>query len=162
MSGVSTAFSRNLKRLRAERGLTQAQLEEAAGLAAGSVARYETEDRRPRRDAIGRIAAALNVSPADLDRDETPARTIEREDEYSHRPAAIALLATIPKYEPVLAALRVYRAKEEDPSIHGWRVIADELLAERNDAAGDGLGDEERPMTPEALAGIAKKGRRKR
>ena len=46
------------------RGMTASELAKASGLAKSSVSRYLTGENIPRSIAIGRMAQALNVSPA--------------------------------------------------------------------------------------------------
>ena len=54
-------FGRWLKRLRAERDLTQEALAEAAGCAAQTIRAFESGTRRPSRDLAERLAAVLQV-----------------------------------------------------------------------------------------------------
>ena len=51
----------NLRRLRRERGLTQRELAEAAGLNRSVVARYEQGHTAPHRDCVAALAYALSV-----------------------------------------------------------------------------------------------------
>jgi transcriptional regulator with XRE-family HTH domain len=58
----------NVKRLRAARGWTQAELAKRAGVARVSIARLETspKSRRPELRTIERLARALGVPVAEL------------------------------------------------------------------------------------------------
>ena len=50
-----------LKKLREQRGLTQDQLADEAGVARISVARWETNGRTPTIDGVEKLAKALKV-----------------------------------------------------------------------------------------------------
>jgi transcriptional regulator with XRE-family HTH domain len=160
LSGV-TNFSRNLKTLRESAGFTQAQLEEKAGLSGGQVARYETTERRPKPATVRALARALGCAETDFDR-EPNCRVTTFETGYTHLPTAIALLESIPKYAPIIPALKVYKAKSADPTVREWREIAQELLVERTAAEGEGIGDEAAGLSAEKLEQLKNKGRRKR
>lgn len=56
----------NLKRLREERLLTQAQLGEAAGVDRDQISRIERNKVDPRFSTIRKLAQALEVEPAEL------------------------------------------------------------------------------------------------
>ncbi len=60
-------FAERLRTLRNNAGLTQAQLAEKAGMDRALITRYETGNAMPRKKAIERLAAALNVASAALD-----------------------------------------------------------------------------------------------
>ena len=60
-------FAERLRTLRNNAGLTQAQLAEKAGMDRALITRYETGNAMPRKKAIKKLAAALNVAPAVLD-----------------------------------------------------------------------------------------------
>lgn len=62
----SAKFAANVGRLRERRGLTQEQLGWAAGLHQTAVARIESGERRPNLDTILKLAAGLEVPPAEL------------------------------------------------------------------------------------------------
>jgi transcriptional regulator with XRE-family HTH domain len=154
-----TNFARNLKALRDSAGLTHAQLEERVGVSGGQVARWEA-GRRPKQDTIKKLADALGCSEADLDR-EPNERVTTFTTSYTHLPTAIALLESIPKYAPIIPALKVYKAKSSDPTVREWREIAQELLAERTAAEGEGIGDEDAGLGGGKLEALKKKGRRR-
>lgn len=59
-------FAANVERLREARGLTQEQLGWAAGLHQTAVARIETGERKPELNTILKLAAGLEVPPAEL------------------------------------------------------------------------------------------------
>ena len=63
----------NIKRIRKEKGLTQQQLADAAGVAINSIRGYESENREPRRENLEAIACALGVTVKDL-REDNPCR----------------------------------------------------------------------------------------
>lgn len=56
----------NLKRIRKERGMTQEQLAERAGLVVMSIRRYENENANSRYEALKKISQALNISVKEL------------------------------------------------------------------------------------------------
>lgn len=58
----STVFSRRLKALREERGLSQAQLANASGIDKSAIARYETGRTLPGIDRAVTLARALDCS----------------------------------------------------------------------------------------------------
>jgi transcriptional regulator with XRE-family HTH domain len=60
------AFSANVARIRRERGLTQEQLGWASGIHQTAVARIESGERRPTLTTVFKLAAGLEVPPADL------------------------------------------------------------------------------------------------
>ncbi len=55
-------FSKRLKKLRQERGLSQVELAEKVALHANHYGRYERGSSRPTADALKRLADALGVS----------------------------------------------------------------------------------------------------
>jgi transcriptional regulator with XRE-family HTH domain len=59
-------FAANIERLREARGLTQEQLGWAAGLHQTAVARIESGDRQPTLGTVFKLAAGLEVPPAEL------------------------------------------------------------------------------------------------
>lgn len=61
---LTDRFAANLRSLRAARGMTQADLASAAGVAAGYVSMLERGQRAPPLDTVERIAGALGVSDA--------------------------------------------------------------------------------------------------
>ncbi len=60
-------FALNLKRIRAERNLSQQDLADLSNVSRQSIGSYEKGIRRPKIDATKRMAIALNVSPSDID-----------------------------------------------------------------------------------------------
>lgn len=60
------AFAANVKRLRAERGLTQERLAELADLHLTDIARIETARRDPGVKTVAKIAFGLQVAASDL------------------------------------------------------------------------------------------------
>jgi transcriptional regulator with XRE-family HTH domain len=61
-----TKFAANLGRIRKQRELTQEQLGWAAGMHQTAVARIESGERKPTLDTIFKLAAGLEVPPAEL------------------------------------------------------------------------------------------------
>ncbi len=55
-----------LKNLRTLRALTQAEVAERAGLTTATVARVERNEIEPRMTTLRKLAAALEVDPAEL------------------------------------------------------------------------------------------------
>jgi len=66
MSKNKSLFSRNLKKYRKERGLSQRELAELSGLTLRMISYYENEASKPPIDNITAIAKALNVRINDL------------------------------------------------------------------------------------------------
>lgn len=60
------SFSENLKRIRAERGLTQRDVASILGCSVQSYAQYESGKRKPKIETIKRFADALGVLVPDL------------------------------------------------------------------------------------------------
>ncbi len=63
---VAQTFGRNLKALRAERGLSQPELGNAIGTGKDQISHLERGKRVPRLDTVLLIARALEVDPAEL------------------------------------------------------------------------------------------------
>jgi transcriptional regulator with XRE-family HTH domain len=61
-----TIFAANVARIRERRGLTQEQLGWAAGIHQTAIARIEKGERKPTLDTIFKLAAGLEVPPAEL------------------------------------------------------------------------------------------------
>ncbi len=59
-------IGRNLKQLREDRLLTQAELAERAGIALSSLVRIENDQVDPRFSSIKKLARALDVEPKEL------------------------------------------------------------------------------------------------
>jgi len=59
-------LAKQMKRLRGQRGLTQAQLAKKAGLSWGYLARMEIGMHDPSLSTVQRLAKALKVSVAEL------------------------------------------------------------------------------------------------
>ncbi len=59
-------LNERLKSLREEKGLTQMQLSELAGITTRQIQKYEGGQARPRLDAADKLAKALNVSTDEL------------------------------------------------------------------------------------------------
>lgn len=59
-------FAANVRRLRAERGLTQEQLGERSGIGFSYVAKIENEERSPGVKIIAKLAHGLGVDPGEL------------------------------------------------------------------------------------------------
>jgi transcriptional regulator with XRE-family HTH domain len=59
-------LARNLRRLRAERGLSQEELAHLAGLNRNYVGMIEREENAATVDTMEQLAAALDVGPTDL------------------------------------------------------------------------------------------------
>jgi transcriptional regulator with XRE-family HTH domain len=64
-----------LRRLRAERYVSQAELAEQSGVGAATIARIELGMVKPRAGTVRKLAQALEVKPAEL---MTPAELLDR------------------------------------------------------------------------------------
>lgn len=93
------SIGQNIRALRKQRGLTQAQLGALCGVSGASIGSYEKGATLPKRRVVDKIAAALGVSAGRLL--EAPA------------PSNAAPSGKAPLYDGVLAALReLYGAVE--------------------------------------------------
>jgi transcriptional regulator with XRE-family HTH domain len=63
---IAIQLGRRVAALRGERGLSQQDLAERSGLTVEAVSRIERATREPRITTVGRIAAGLQVSMAEL------------------------------------------------------------------------------------------------
>lgn len=59
-------FCERLKNLREDKGFTQAQLAELAGISSRMIQKYECGASRPRFDAAEKLASALGISVSEL------------------------------------------------------------------------------------------------
>lgn len=59
-------LGKRIQEARKNRGITQKQLAEILGTATGTVQQYELDKRQPRMTQLQKIAAALNISVAEL------------------------------------------------------------------------------------------------
>lgn len=55
-----------IKKHRKKIGLTQAELADKAGIGRSTLAQYEAGDRNPKRDALEKIAQALDMTPTEF------------------------------------------------------------------------------------------------
>lgn len=72
-------LAQNLKRMRAAKGLQQAELGEAVGVSEITIRKYEAGERYPKQPGIEALANALGVSTEALCKDvgETPSEAIQ-------------------------------------------------------------------------------------
>ena len=63
---MAMKFNERLKKYREEKGLTQAQLSELAGITTRQIQNYKGGKARPRLDAAEKIAKALNITTDEL------------------------------------------------------------------------------------------------
>jgi transcriptional regulator with XRE-family HTH domain len=71
MPGVGGNLGRNLRRARVRRELTQEQVAERSGVHATEVSRIEAGKRDPKVSTLERLAAAVEVSPGELLREDS-------------------------------------------------------------------------------------------
>jgi transcriptional regulator with XRE-family HTH domain len=76
---LKPTFAKNVKRFRAARGLTQAELSSQLGVTLQTVFSYESGAQWPRDEVLDALAKALNVRPWQLIADETEGGTIPPE-----------------------------------------------------------------------------------
>jgi transcriptional regulator with XRE-family HTH domain len=67
MNDKRSELAKNMERFRENKKMSKADLARESGVSRPSISQYESGLRRPKMDAIRRIAAALRVSPAQLD-----------------------------------------------------------------------------------------------
>ncbi len=72
---IKETIAKNIKTLRAEKGLTQKQLSEELGISYKSIINYENAYREPKTDIIYKLSQFFEVSPAFL-RGETDVRDL--------------------------------------------------------------------------------------
>jgi transcriptional regulator with XRE-family HTH domain len=84
---ANSAFSRKLKALREERGLTQQQLADQAGMHRFGVAKLERGEREPTWATVQALAKALGVSCEAFTDDEEPEAQPDPSAESSPPPA---------------------------------------------------------------------------
>ncbi len=72
---IKETIAKNIKTLRAEKGLTQKQLSEQLGISYKSIINYENAYREPKTDIIYKLSQFFDVSPAFL-RGETDVRDL--------------------------------------------------------------------------------------
>lgn len=61
--GLAPLYSREIKKLREKRQLTQKELAELSGISESDMRSYELGDRKPKKDVLEHIAMALRVRP---------------------------------------------------------------------------------------------------
>ena len=69
MVTITKVFAENIRRLRAERNMTQTELADAIGISLASIQGYEAERVWPAMDTVKALAKALKVSEPELFRD---------------------------------------------------------------------------------------------
>ena len=77
MEGIRAALIRNLKRLRADKGISQAVLAERCGLSNGHIGEIESGNRFPSPETLEKIALSLGVPAVTLLMSEADLRTLE-------------------------------------------------------------------------------------
>jgi transcriptional regulator with XRE-family HTH domain len=78
-------FAEKLANLRAQKGLTQRQLGEMAGVAWSMISKYESGQSKPRLKVLMRLGDALGVSVKELQGEEESRPTVELYDGFSSR-----------------------------------------------------------------------------
>ena len=109
-------FSELLKRLRSEKGLSQAQLAEAAGVSPGNVGDWERGKSKPGYNALAALTRIFEVS-ADylLELSTTPERTIEGLDEYKEAQGLVCDGSALRDAETDLVAMfRLLPSREQE------------------------------------------------
>ena len=72
-------LGQRIKQLRKERGRTQGELEQRAGIENWNLTRYESDKVRPRLESLTKIAEALEVSVDELTREEPSHQSQDKE-----------------------------------------------------------------------------------
>jgi transcriptional regulator with XRE-family HTH domain len=65
-AALKATLGRNIRRVRRERGWSQARLATETGLSAGMITKLETGHGNPRVTTLAALARALSVGPTDL------------------------------------------------------------------------------------------------
>ena len=66
MSDTATTLGAHLRQVRKERGLSQEQLAQCAGLAQSAISAFETDEKVPRLGTLQRLSACLEISTSVL------------------------------------------------------------------------------------------------
>ena len=66
MGDIQEGIPARIRTLRLERNLSQLELANRVGVAQTAISQFETGVKTPRLETLGRIAAALGISPAVL------------------------------------------------------------------------------------------------
>lgn len=117
ISGQSS-FSERLKKLRAERGITQKQLAEETGIGYGTIINYENQQREPNSKNMARLEQYFNVSGAYL-RGETD----DRDRPYWEDPDIISDLANIDE-QMLPRLLKAYSGASEETKFYAHSVLS--------------------------------------
>jgi transcriptional regulator with XRE-family HTH domain len=91
-------FGENLRRIRREKGYTQAQLARMAGISRRMVGHYETLVKRPSIDKVKKIASALSVNDNELIGFENPKKGQKQSEIVSYKIAKrMRIVEKLPK-----------------------------------------------------------------
>lgn len=113
-----SSFSERLKKLRAERGITQKQLAEETGIGYGTIINYENQQREPNSKNMARLEQYFNVSGAYL-RGETD----DRDRPYWEDPDIISDLANIDE-QLLPRLLKAYGGASEETKLYAHSVLS--------------------------------------
>lgn len=123
--GPSEILRQRVRKIRLQRGLTQAQLAERAGLSVDAVNRIESGRRNPNLNTIERLADALGIGAADLLASGTiPRQKLQRSVQRIVNLVELKDNGTIAVVEAVVKALlENLRERSEPTAIRGTREV---------------------------------------
>ena len=136
-------FAEKLANLRAQKGLTQRQLGEMAGVAWSMISNYESGQSKPRLKVLMRLGDALGVSVEDLQGQESGRPSVELFDGFSSRlielrhNKKISLRLLAKKTGIDTSVLTEFELGETTPSTDDLYNLAEALGVTVSDLAGE-------------------------
>lgn len=136
-------FAEKLANLRAQKGLTQRQLGEMAGVAWSMISKYESGQSKPRLKVLMRLGDALGVSVEDLQGQESGRPSVELFDGFSSRlielrhNKKISLRLLAKKTGIDTSVLTEFELGETTPSTDDLYNLAEALGVTVSDLAGE-------------------------
>ena len=113
-------FGKNLKKLRMERGLSQKELADRAGVSDSAISSYEQRGKLPQLDAACAIAGALGVSLDTLVTGEEAAKVVHTNTVY--RTVAGIAKAILAADEAFVIKIGQHEQRPDDPPLREWEL----------------------------------------